>query len=754
MNGELRRLYREQYDMYLPLSQEEVEELYASEGIQDKPIAQMVKELEDEIGLLKSQQIHAIKSTREETYESYRKQYREITSQIGSLEEKRRELLRIQRELEDVMAGIGKPEGVQSSLVLIDEEIERLRAEWSKLNEAWGKLDEEKLKIHREYEERIDALEEKLSTIRVDYAAVFNQLYSSSRGIVRKNRKFPSIELRDKIVLGYLGLAKGLAGKYFRLCDKSIEYDDLVQTAYEALMSAAHYYVPSPRATFKTYATRCIENKLKHSIGESKKRRRNRPTKPLEFIDEELRRLDYITMFIDANRCVTGRNGEKCFSNYFQLKPVGVQYKFKRSLRDYNRERRSLGEDKKQLPSFKVKKRESGFQEILSGATRYLKESKLKVLISDSDMEMASLVVSTESCRGDLREIYELLYILKLYQSRLESVRILLSSEMELALANDGIVPSNEELLEDINRKIAIENKGIYRAKHSDNRVFYKRLDNYNAIYYDLWRVDFFANRTSSESRASERDKLGEDFKYMSEDTVYHYRSLIEDIMDSEEDIVCLYSHSDDEECASFLVTWDTDCWDFGEEKVFTKSEATEFLRCRIEEIESLTVEEYVLKALEWRKQKTLEELKRINDSIVRDNRDIEDMVRQQSATRYVRYWTPDDVRDASNWLTLLYESGLSFGYSSQSKIAKTSLSVEDEAFGNMFMDDYLKALDCLTPLAREILLMYYDENGVHSFKAKEIAERLGIKERDVYREKDKALKILKKSDVLKNYLE
>ncbi len=758
MDGEIRRLYREQYDMYLPLLQEEVEVLYASEGICDKQASDVVHEIEDEIRDLNSEREKYLKTTFSDADDEQSERDRTIFFKIHELEEKKQKVIKIQRELQALLPDDASSIGLLSSIANIEKEIERLREEQHKIHAEQERTIDEKNRFCRECEEKICELKEKLDKIKLDYASVFRQLYSSSRGIIKKNRKFPSDELRNKIVLGHLGLAKGLAGRYFKSCDHAVEFDELLQTAYEALMSAAHYYVPSPRATFKTYARKCIENKLKRAIRDVKKKQRRRPTKPLEFIDEELRRVDYIMMFIDANKSVTNKKGEKSFSNHFRLSPTGIQYKFKNALRSYNKERRELGECKSQLPWFKVKRSENGLKDIMSIVMRYLKESKIKVLVSDEDIEMASMVVSYENHAHDIREIYELLYILELYKTRLRNVRTLLEVELDLTSGEDGIVPTSEEILAQINQKVASENKGIYKAKHNPNPVSYKSLDNYSETYYELWRYDFLAPSDRHDSRAAEKRNLEDDFRYLRNELIVFYTDYCDDIIDDDEDLpeeIYLYLHRGEENGDyKYFDYWDGECLDSIESREFSKERAVEFFKKLIQGLKDMIPEEYVRAALKERKQITLDELNAKNDQIIKGNRDKEDTIRQQRAKGYVRYWTIEQVREVSNWLTLLHESGLFVSYSRNHSTPSQSLNVEDEVIGDMFREDYLRGLNELTPLAQKIMLMYYDENGTHSFKAKEIASKLGIKENDVYREKAKALKLLRKNGIIQGYLE
>lgn len=754
MDGSLRAAYREQFGIFSSLTQEEVEALYTSEGIYDKSISEIIKELEDEICALKIEQEEKIKRILETAYEQQENEHQKMTATIVALEEKRVELQRIQDEFQKLMAGINKPDEESLSFATIDKKIESIRNERRKICCDAQEMDYKDDKIYR-VSKKLDSLEEKLLRMKTDYASIFNQLYSSSRGIMGHKRKFPSSGLRNEIVVGHLELARVLAAKYYIKCDKKIEFDDLHQMAYEALISAAHYYIPSPRAKFKTYATRCIENKLRRAIGETRKKKSKRPTKPLEFIDAELRRIDYVAMLIDACRNVRRKDGNKYFSNHFDIKPIWVQSNFKKSIRSYNSDLRKLGLDKEQLPSFKVKNSEAEFQKVLEIALSYLKNSQMRVIISSEDLEMASLVVSNENHNHDIHKIYELLYTIVLYQNRLKDVRILLEAEIELAKNLDGNVPSNEELLEEINRRIAVENKGIYKARNNSTRVSYDSLYNYRDIYFDLWGIDFLEEGEYANNRAREIKDLADDFESGRTETLLLYKNLMYEISDFLDDEIHLYKHCYDPDNHPFFIkTWDDEPYESIEEIILSKKQAIEFIKGHIAEIESLNKKDYVDMVLKWRKKVALAELNRLNAEVIETNRTKKATIRQQQATHYIRYWTIDDVQAASQWLNALYESGIFIGNSKTNEPLKQSQSVEDEVLDKIFMTDYARALKSLPPLTRSVMCYYYDTSGKHSLNAREIANILGITEKTVYSEKNKTLKLLRENELLKGYLE
>jgi RNA polymerase sigma factor (sigma-70 family) len=80
--------------------------------------------------------------------------------------------------------------------------------------------------------------------------------------------------------------------------------------------------------------------------------------------------------------------------------------------------------------------------------------------------------------------------------------------------------------------------------------------------------------------------------------------------------------------------------------------------------------------------------------------------------------------------------------------------SVEDEVLINIFLEEYYEALSKLPEQEQQVLLKYYDENGIHSVKTKDIGLELNITESKVYTLKAKALKKLSRNPRLKSYKE
>lgn len=116
------------------------------------------------------------------------------------------------------------------------------------------------------------------------------------------------------------------------------------------------------------------------------------------------------------------------------------------------------------------------------------------------------------------------------------------------------------------------------------------------------------------------------------------------------------------------------------------------------------------------------------------------------------RLYTEEDVDTIQRDIEILYSKDDSLIPSGQGVDHGESPSLEDTVIGNLFLEDYYQEVLKLDSMQRDILLQWFDVNGMHSTSAKDIAEKLGITPNKVYKEKAKALKKLASSSVLKAY--
>lgn len=68
---------------------------------------------------------------------------------------------------------------------------------------------------------------------------------------------------KNSLMIKYKGLVLSICRKYFLL---SVEQEDLIQEGMIGLFNALSSFKPNLNASFKTYATRCIKNKIKSDI--------------------------------------------------------------------------------------------------------------------------------------------------------------------------------------------------------------------------------------------------------------------------------------------------------------------------------------------------------------------------------------------------------------------------------------------------------------------------------------------------------
>ena len=191
-----------------------------------------------------------------------------------------------------------------------------------------------------------------------------------------------------------------------------------------------------------------------------------------------------------------------------------------------------------------------------------------------------------------------------------------------------------------------------------------------------------------------------------------------------------------------------------GEEIEQMRKEKMEELRfddVYLTEEQEKILDDTVKEELTSRKRHVLEMVKEKNEPIYAFNKEkLED--KKYLGKSYRRKYRMQDILDIEKDISLLYSDDESIFDCSAERRRKGHLSVEEQAEVDLFLEDYQHVLDELNPIQKDILNFWFDENGIHSMGAKEISSVLGISSKKVYREKEKAIKILQKSSVLQNY--
>lgn len=892
----LKQLYKEQLDLYPSLSQEEIVALYESEGITSETTEELIKKL-DSLIWSKKRELDRLKDMARNQYffnsvfrtNEAETKAREIENFLEALEEHTIDLENSYKTNSDDVSELAyylqevyydlKPlfssrldEHIGDLISNLIDEINLNESDiTSKIDELYENIAKRKLQAQKELEEgkkepqtaeelekEIETLEKKLQDIKYKYKNYGHKLFVITRGYAPRDRIFPSTELRNKIVCGYLGFAKYWAKVYYYKADNTTSFDDLLQIAYMSLISAAHYYIPNEKAKFTTYARRCIENKLRQEVY-SKRKMSKRPYKAENFFDEEKVRLRYAKMFVETLK-YKGYSGG-VWSDYKETSSLSMLEILRRKILDFNREIRLTGDNDKLLPSYTNKHlkndTESLINETIQRIVDILKQSKLPLLIDDEDRYFANLITNYENKSPDVSEIFELIFFLDTYIMKIETIELYLEVERELADKNNGITPTNEELFKAINIKIKSQNREKTKLKKSGFYNFnpYKRYNrlsertvedsfetteniieeikasqsekivlffSYNPlIVFDSWEdyeegKQYRACKIYSKEVALKKLKATynsipswetiQSMSYTSLDTYYDiYMSFYnvdpfigleeyekngliskqkeyDDILKSYDGASCLLGtinimigeieSTDADEV--ILSTNDYLIYDSWKEYIpsddilpweknsISKEEALNELFLQQSNLllaSTLTKEEFLQLILKQRRDKVNTYLKEANAPKYEHNKEIAiNRSKYNRGYKSQRLLKESEFDRVQNDINLLYENDdelmLLLTTHRGNWSHNINQSTEEEALGNVFMQDYYQALENLSELEKEVLKRYFDENGIHSIGAKEIAAELGITERKVYQIKIKALKRLSKNTKLQSYNE
>lgn len=748
MEKTMKELYREQYQTFSKLSQEEIEELYLSEGIEFESIKnqldnlkQIIERKKDELPSEEDRLMRAIFG------EDLRVQ-KEL-EEIKILEEK---CLELERMYKSLSSQIDFNLDIEEMLKSIKYEIVEKRKIIEENNSINMQKKEDELNLE------IKELENKYEKLRSQYNNFYKQFHKVVRGLCPNTRKYPSHDLRNKIVEGTLGIASYWATVYYKKSDNTQSFDDLHQIANLALISAAHYYVPSDRAKFATYARKCIENQLKKAVYKSKKMKK-RPYKAQDFFQKEKDLIKYVKMFLEATTTVS----ENRISEYY----FSILKEFRDGLREFNRNLRLFGDTKRSFQSFSYSslKQRDNFDKVIYNVINILRNSKLKELLSEEEIELTNLWLNYTN---KLTPLNELLYYLDIYIGKLERIEEYVIIEKELQEKNDGITPTLDDILEEFNKRIKYTNQEKYHLKkegfYKKSIVGYKEPENYYGVYMDEYNVDPFISADDYEdshsgliSKQKEKDDILEEFEEFSYEVDNCLKTIDFRCLEDNDKVIIFYSDSE------YSLLKDCDAYDYYVNsditekfyKILPKSEAIEELNRLKQYYENS--DEYLKKVLKERKNYVNSIINETNKDIYAYNRECK-IIRAKyfDGPNYKKYLKKEDIFKIKNDIEILYGNDLELFIllNGNNKSKTDTLSVEDEALNNLFMRDYYAELNNLSSLEREVLLKYFDSNGQHSLTAKEIGSELGITSNRVYKEKTKALKKLQSSKIMQSYLE
>lgn len=535
---------------------------------------------------------------------------------------------------------------------------------------------------HKDEEEEKQKLREEIQHLKQKLSDPENLLvYATSRKKPRL-RTYPTSNTEEKVFQANLYLARKLAMIYYYKSDKNYEYDDLFQEASEALLQAVHYYVPLGEATFKTYATKCIENRLKRVVFPKKKKRKRLTRK--EYYQQELDNLERLYLYIEARYI---QKDNLFLVNHYPDAWRKAIRKWNSGIKMFNREVQNLGEENRVQPKVKIRK-ENSYEKFLEELICLVKATNLEELIDEEDRKMVNSLQNFKKINSKDKTVFTMLEYIRIARKKLEDIQLYL--EVEASLRNQGQTPTLELMEKAMNEHVKELNSMIrfYQNAPSSAKIEANILDRtwYSIEYYDLYKVDIF----NPEDRAKEFEDI---------------RTLI----------VATHKEPLDEESM-------------------------------IREVQQELME---------RKQKVSQVVASENKKIYAENKKrLQSHQALQRKGKYYRKYTLKDIQEIENNIMIQENSHEEWITEVEQKESTTTLSVEDEAIQNVFLEDYYKSLEELPEQEKEVLKRWYNFLGKHEMNAKEIAEELNISPRIVYQKKEQALKRLAKVKRLIAYQE
>lgn len=571
--------------------------------------------------------------------------------------------------------------------------------------------------------------------------------------IGRKNkiRRYPSLELRNKIVLGTLYIPLIYAKIYFKKKEVELDFDDLFQIATEALMSAVKYYVPGGEAKFETYASTCIKNKLNKEIFKSKKKKNKSKVK--NFFQDEKVLIEEIKMFLSAvNSMENGnRNSEKTVINRLNVK-----------IRENNKYREKREEKNRQLR----KVNDKTLDEILMRYSILISKSKLNVLITAEEKRDVDDYLKYLGYGGKTLNYLKVSKYLEIYLYKLDMLEKFFSvkksfQDSDIEDSDLSVLQAINDLIKEINQKIfELRNCGFF-----DNfELEYKELYDFYNEYYEIYGIDLLGE--DEDSRIYEKEKILDYYNWEIKDAINHVKQKMKVISTSEvvlgitaeEEIVEVFPYipfeqvnSNNEYNNEFDYYTSLAYYDFTKYEILSYDEALKRINAMGD------ASQYLSKILKERAALVNRSLREKNAPIIKANRDMrekEDLY--NLGKKYHKYLKQRDLENIKENFYLLYNNDpeLVDLLLERDRTKRRRENVEEEVLDNLFLEDYCRALESLSELERKIMLMYYDELGYNKMTTKGIANELGVTPSKVKYERAKALRKLRNNKILLSYLE
>lgn len=700
------------------LTQKEIEELYRNDYVSEKGITEQLEGLCDTMNHM----YHDLFGS--ETRLLHQSCHYGIT-----IDEE------IKEEIEDVFT---KFNAISNSKILLQEEKEILEF----INKYQNQTISDELE--NEFKNYITSIKNRIRDYRKTYEDEAKKMLLATKGIKVKKRVYPTDETRNRIFLGTINLVKIYASIYYQKLGGKVSYDDLFQTASEALLSACHYYIPSTRAKFTTYASRCIDNKIRREYFKKRKKKKR------QSIESEKENLMYADMYFNSIINVNQSYGRY----YYEHRTTGFLRELNNRIRSYNEMVLNLGnpEKVKITASFKGDSNRC-LQGIFNLMLGLIESGKINLIISDMERSMIQLASDYLQLNDDIKTAWTVAQYLKLYQKKLSDIELYIEVEKELRDNNHGNLPSEEEILKVLNRKVKEFNSKIYSYHHSKKTLpSLKSRKSYLKAYEEEFGVCILADSEDISSRQSEKENIKDEYEAILDFYLIELQTLL-DFQKSEPGLsVCCVTNEiieslGDEKVFRFSVV------DDNREDSMSINAAIEIIQEKIDQLEDQ--EKLLKQELKRRKKIVNQALDIYNGEVYEYNRSIIDDYLASRYSQYKKKYTKKDISLIEEEIQILYSDDdrfMEFVQYQNDVNNSSEISLEDTVCCQAFLNDYYQALEELSPIQKEILLKWFDSEGKHSYSAEEIANSLDIKKADVYREKRKAMKILRNNENLRSY--
>ncbi len=668
---------------------------------------------------------------------------------------------------------------------------------------------EERIRKRAEEGKQISVLKDQLSEYK--NKKLKTRLTDRGHGI-GDSRIFPSKELQDKAIEENMDLLKIYAGKYSKSFYGRIEYKELYQTASLGLVKAAISYIPLDKATFRTYASRCINNEIIRTYGKSTKKRN-------ATYEEMLIKMNILLIYLDL---IEQKKTKHFFAVTAPINMALAMAGFER----YSINRKNKKELSKEQMTWKTIKRLYG---------EISRKTEISQMITSEERNTISLEIEYERLGEDEKTIATLRLIIKRYMHKLANSMIFdrvykslvrenpfVTEDMVIRKANEFIQKANKRAkeLNAITAKmyertgfrrnhyykcsvITIDENGIVHSREyknfhggivlqlgSDIERDYQ--NTYSAIIGGFDSDDEIAKY---EYYARVLDKIDYDKEYSWTPQIF-YRDKLDQLYTEQRDSYIHLMETDlipardknyeDEETLKEALD-DIDMY-----VVYKGSDVNAFVNTLDPEIRGIArdaLEQDDIEKLRNALSTIYEKLEALYSKAINHDKDLRkrfirlsmcevdheakfkihfnersEALKQENNEAYkacvignigLRKWDEDTLEEIREFNRMNSSLGIIISDGEiEEKEYKTKQTLEEQVEGQIFISDYKKCLCDLDPTEQSVLEAWYDEEFKQAYSAKEIAKELGKKSKEVEKIRDKAFQKIKNNPIMQKYKE